>query len=109
MFDLAEKPENAVCLTLPDQIERHGLENLIGPDQPGRPPLTEDLLHPLHDRGDLRPKSFERPELLDLLLKTGHFLVNGVVEAGLKVSVRFSGEYVVFSAKELSGPRAGLL
>jgi hypothetical protein len=109
LFDLAEKPEDAVRLTVPDQIERGGLQNLIWPDQPDHTPLTEDLLHPLHDSGDLRLRSFERLEPLDLFLKTGNLLVNGVVEAGLKVWIRFNGQHVVFSTKELSGARTGLL
>src|SRR5690348_10953354 len=92
VFDLAEQPEDAVRLSLPDQIERDGLQNLIGPDQPSRPPLTEDLLHPLHDSVDLRPRSFERLELLNLVLKTGDFLVNGVIKAGLNVLNRFNGQ-----------------
>ena len=107
--NLAEKPEDAVCLTLPDQIERDSLQNLIWPDQPNHTPVTEDLLHPLHDSGDLRPRSFEGLELLHLFLKTGDFLVNGVIESGLKVWIRFNGQHVVFSTKELSGARTGLL
>src|SRR3712207_5122365 len=84
VFDLAEKPKDAVRLTLSDQIERDGLQNLIGPDQPDHAPLAEDLMHPCHDSGDLRHKSLERLELLDLSLEMGDLLVNGVIEAGLK-------------------------
>jgi hypothetical protein len=32
VFDLAEKPEDVVRLTPPDQIERAGLQHLIGPN-----------------------------------------------------------------------------
>nr|WP_247654229.1 MULTISPECIES: hypothetical protein [unclassified Microvirga] len=81
MFDLAEKPENLIRLTLSYQIQRCGLQNLIGPDQPGHTPLTEDLLHPLYDRGDLRPRSFERLELLDLPFETS----NGFVQQGINI------------------------
>jgi len=81
MLDLAEKPENLIRLTLSYQIQRCGLQNLIGPDQPGHTPLTEDLLHPLHNRDDLRPTSFERLELLDLPFEPS----NGLVQQGINI------------------------
>jgi hypothetical protein len=91
MLDLDEKPEDAVHITLPDQSKRDVLQNLIGPDQPDHTSFTEDLLYPLHDSGGLRPRPFERLQQLNLFLKTGDFLVNGVIEAGLRAWIRFNG------------------
>ena len=55
--------------------------------------------------GDLWSRSFQSPELLDLLLETGNRLVNGVVGVrrgvGLEVSISFNGRHVVSPAKEL--------
>jgi hypothetical protein len=75
MLNLDEKPENPIRLTLSYQIQRCGLQHLIRPDQPDYTPLTENLLCPRNHCGDLWPRAFEGPELLNLSFKISDRLV----------------------------------
>ena len=63
--------EDTFGLTLQHEIQRCRLQDLVILKEPQQALITINLPCPSDDRGDLRPRSFERPELLDLLLKTG--------------------------------------
>ncbi len=79
MLNPSKLREDTLGLTLEHEIQRCRLQDLVILKEPQQALIAINLPCPSDDRGDLRSRSFQSPELLDLLLQAGNRLVNGLV------------------------------
>src|SRR3712207_2156029 len=69
MLNPSKLREDTLGLTVEHEIQRCRLQDLVIFKEPQRALIAINLACPSNDRGNLRPRSFEGPELLDLDLE----------------------------------------